>query len=221
MLVRALIDADTLYRRHVRNQLTWQALMGLFELCWSPRVLAEARAHLIERNLAKFGEGRADRVDVVLGTVTNALHGAGAGFEVPERQVADYERQMTNDPKDRHVLAAAVAVSATVVITSNKKDFTRRDTAPWGVRALTADEFLLEQLAADTIDAVSAALGEQASFLGVGVPQLLAVSGDATDRRQAFMPQFVAAYEAASGIERGRSGPIMRKLKPPNSRQRG
>lgn len=205
MLVRALIDADTLYRRHVRNQLTWQALMGVFELCWSPRVLAEARAHLIDRNLTRFGEERADRVDVVLDTVTNALQGAGAGFEVPERQVAEYEGQMTNDPKDRHVLAAAVAVGATVVVTSNKKDFTSRDTAPWGVRALTADEFLLEQLDAATVDAVSAALGEQASFLGVDVPQLLALLGDAKDRRQPFLPQFVAAYATASGIQRGRS----------------
>lgn len=203
MLVRALIDADTLYRRHVRNQLTWQALMGVFELCWSPRVVAETRAHLIERNLAKFGEERADRVDIVLDTVTDALQGTGAGFEVPEEQVADYEGQMTNNRKDRHVLAAAAAVSATVVITSNKKDFAPRDTARWGVRALTADEFLLEQLDADTFDPVSAALGEQAGFLGVDVPQLLALLGDATDTRQAFLPQFINAYEAASGIRRG------------------
>jgi predicted nucleic acid-binding protein len=202
-LVRALIDADTLYRRHVRNQLTWQALMGVFELCWSPRVLAETRAHLIERNVARFGEKRAGRVDVVLGTVTDALQGAGAGFEVPEEQVAEYERQMTNDPKDRHVLAAAVAVSATVVITGNTKDFARADTTPWGVRALTADEFLVEQLDVDTVDAVTAALGEQASFLGIDVPRLLALLGDATDKRQAYLPRFVAAYRVQSGIRRG------------------
>lgn len=202
MLVRALIDADTLYRRHVRNHLTWQALMGVFELCWSPRVLGEARAHLIERNVAKFGEERAGQVDVVLGTVTDALQGAGAGFEVPEEQVAEYEGRMTNDPKDRHVLAAAVAISASVVITGNTKDFASGDTTPWRVRALTADEFLLEQLDADTVDAVTAAFGEQASFLDVEVPQLLALLGDSTDRRQAFLPQFVAAYEVKSGTRR-------------------
>lgn len=202
MLVRALIDADTLYRRHVRNHLTWQALMGVFELCWSPRVLDETRAHLIERSVATFGEERADRVEVVLGTVTEALQGAGAGFEVPEEQVAEYEGQMTNDPKDRHVLAAAVAISASVVITGNKKDFASEDTTPWGVRALTADEFLLEQLSADTVDAVTAALGEQASFLDVDVPQLLALLGHSTATRPAFLPQFVAAYEARSGTQR-------------------
>jgi len=112
VLVSALIDADTLYRRHVRNQLVWQALMGVYELCWSPRVLAETRSHLIGRNLAQFGEERAERVDVVIGAVTDALQRVGAGFEVPDEMVIGFEGQMTNDAKDRHVLAADYEATA-------------------------------------------------------------------------------------------------------------
>ena len=45
--LRAVIDADNLYCRHTRNLLVWHALEGMFELCWSTRILAETRKNLI------------------------------------------------------------------------------------------------------------------------------------------------------------------------------
>jgi hypothetical protein len=44
---RAVIDADTIYRRHARNLLVWHALEGLFQLYWSRRILDETRKHLL------------------------------------------------------------------------------------------------------------------------------------------------------------------------------
>ncbi|MCZ4088670.1 PIN domain-containing protein [Sinorhizobium psoraleae] len=35
----------------------------------------------------------------------------------------EIEPDMRNDPKDRHVVAAAVAAEATVIVTSNVRDF--------------------------------------------------------------------------------------------------
>jgi hypothetical protein len=60
----------------------------------------------------------------------------------PEALVTDYEQHvgaMQNDPKDRHVLAAAVSAKATMVVTQNLKDFRW---TPAGVSALSADDFL-------------------------------------------------------------------------------
>jgi predicted nucleic acid-binding protein len=53
---------------------------------------------------------------------------------------------MTNDLKDRHVLAAAVRAKAPIIVTFNIKHFTAQSLAPWKVKALTPDAFLVEQL---------------------------------------------------------------------------
>jgi hypothetical protein len=53
---------------------------------------------------------------------------------------------MPINEKDRHVLAAAVASGAQIIVTQNLKDFPAKDLAPLEVEALSADEFLLHQL---------------------------------------------------------------------------
>ena len=60
----------------------------------------------------------------------------------PEAQVTDYGPlipAMTNHPKDRHVVAAAVKAGAQVIATANLKDFA---TLPEGIEAQSPDEFL-------------------------------------------------------------------------------
>ena len=57
---------------------------------------------------------------------------------------------MTNHPKDRHVLAAAVASGAALIVTANLKDFPAGACDPHGVTAVHPDDFLLDQLDLDT-----------------------------------------------------------------------
>lgn len=52
---------------------------------------------------------------------------------------------MTNDPKDRHVLAAAVHAKARIIVTFNIRHFQSAALAPWKVTALTPDSFLVQQ----------------------------------------------------------------------------
>jgi hypothetical protein len=52
---------------------------------------------------------------------------------------------MTNHPKDRHVLAAAVRCGAHAIITDNKKDFPPESLYPYDLDCLTSDEFLVHQ----------------------------------------------------------------------------
>ena len=65
------------------------------------------------------------------------------GSLVPERKIKRLEPTMGNHENDRHVLAAAVAIGAEVVVTFNTRHFSAEDCSDFGVEALEPDEFLL------------------------------------------------------------------------------
>ncbi|MGK7951487.1 MAG: PIN domain-containing protein [Xenococcaceae cyanobacterium] len=51
---------------------------------------------------------------------------------------------LKNDPKDRHVLAAAIAAKADTIVTSNLSDFPQNTLEPYKIKAVSPDEFLVE-----------------------------------------------------------------------------
>jgi hypothetical protein len=53
---------------------------------------------------------------------------------------------MTNDPKDRHVLAAGIRATCEVLVTFNLKDFPDESVAAYDIEIVHPDEFLLDQL---------------------------------------------------------------------------
>jgi hypothetical protein len=57
---------------------------------------------------------------------------------------------MANDEGDRHVLAAAKAVGAEIVVTFNLAHFAEEHTSPHGIEAIHPDEFLQSQLSLDS-----------------------------------------------------------------------
>lgn len=93
--------------------------------------------------------------------------------------------QLENDPKDRHVLAAAVYGRASIIVTFNLRHFRPEHLEPWGVRALHPQSFLLEILRMER-PAVVAKLHQQAADRGRTLPQLL-------DVLHKTVPEFVAA----------------------------
>jgi hypothetical protein len=68
---------------------------------------------------------------------------------------------MRNDPKDRHVVAAAVKAGAQVITTANLRDFAE---LPDGVEAQSPDEFLCNLFDLDP-DGFEELLREQAADL--------------------------------------------------------
>ncbi len=63
----------------------------------------------------------------------------------PEALCTGYEHlipAMTNQEKDRHVLAAAVKARASLILTFNLGDFRDADLAPWGLKAKSPDDYL-------------------------------------------------------------------------------
>jgi hypothetical protein len=93
----------------------------------------------------------------------------------PDAMVTGYEdliASMTNHPKDRHVLAAAVRCGAHAIVSGNVKHFPEESMAPYGLECLTADDFLAHQYHLNP-DAFIEVLVEQAHDIGWSLPQLI------------------------------------------------
>lgn len=197
---RAVIDADVLYRRHPRNLLVWHALAGLFKLHWSARILDETRRGLIERNVSRHGEPRPGDVDRTLTRFTRAIERTRTGSRVPDAEIAEHEPHMPNHPKDRHVLAAAVAIGAPVVVTTNIRDFVVYDAAEFRIAPQTPDDFLTSLLDENSCDSAMGALERQATFHDWTVPQLLALLAAVRADRPAVAPRYVQRISKLAGI---------------------
>lgn len=120
-----------LYPLPLRDTLLRAAEAGLYRLHWSAKILEEVTCNLIKRG--KMNPVQASRLQEVLQEAFPQ-----ASIEVPEALID----VMTNDPRDRHVLAAAVRAGAQVVVTFNLSDFRDEDLQPWDVEAQHPDVFL-------------------------------------------------------------------------------
>jgi len=58
---------------------------------------------------------------------------------------ANLVASMTNDGKDRHVLAAAVRTGAHAILTENVKHFPAESVEPYNIDVLTPEQFLARQ----------------------------------------------------------------------------
>ncbi|MBB2753853.1 UNVERIFIED_ORG: putative nucleic acid-binding protein [Rhizobium aethiopicum] len=129
----AVLDANVLFPMLLRDTLLRVASEGCFRVHWSPRILEE-----MTRNLVSDYGMDPSRAEALRTVMEEAFPEANAeGWE-------KIEPAMRNDPKDRHVVAAAVAAEATIIVTSNIRDFSNM---PDGIVAMTPDEFLTETFA--------------------------------------------------------------------------
>lgn len=85
---------------------------------------------------------------------------------------------MTNDPGDRHVLAAAVVGRADLIVTRNLRDFPRSSLLPYNLEALDPDRFLCAQydlaptLVFGVLEEQSAATGRRPGTRKISVEDL-------------------------------------------------
>nr|WP_033401563.1 PIN domain-containing protein [Actinopolyspora mortivallis] len=131
----AYLDSCCLVPINLTDVLLRLAEAQTYRPLWSERVLDE-----VERNLplvSSMTSAKAHRRVRMMRT------------QFRDALVTDYESlipSMTNDHKDRHVLAAAVRGGAAVLVTANTKDFPYEATEPYDIGVVTPDEFLLDQL---------------------------------------------------------------------------
>ncbi|MFJ2897905.1 putative toxin-antitoxin system toxin component, PIN family [Streptomyces sp. NPDC087218] len=128
-----VLDTCVLFPNYLRDTLLNLAEAELYEPLWSTGILDELTRNVGER----IGDAKAKAiVEAMAGTFPDSLV---SGYEalVPA---------MTNDPKDRHVLAAAVRGQAQAVVTLNVKDFPAEASDPYEIEVLRPDDFLLDML---------------------------------------------------------------------------
>ena len=123
-----------LYPAHLRDTLLRLAECGLYRALWSADIVEELR-----RNLVEDGHN-ADSVDRL---------GAEMRTAFPDAEVGGYRSLIDGlscDPKDRHVLAAAVRSNAAAIVTFNVADFPAASVNPFEIDIIRPDAFLLDQL---------------------------------------------------------------------------
>ncbi|MGY5885037.1 PIN domain-containing protein [Modestobacter lacusdianchii] len=139
MTAPVLLDACVLVPQRLSSLLLTLAEEGLFEPRWSERILAETeRALTVKLGLSP------DRAMRRLTAMRQAFPEASVhGFE-------HLEEGLSCHPKDRHVLAAAIAAGAEALVTANVRDFPEASCRPHGVTVSDPDVFLLELMVRDT-----------------------------------------------------------------------
>jgi predicted nucleic acid-binding protein len=127
---RVVLDASVLYPASLRDTLLRAAERGLYSPVWSDLILDEVSRNLVADH--RIDESRSSLIAQLRRVFPRAE------VRVPENLI----EQMTNEAKDRHVLAAAVVARAEVVVTANLRDFRQGALSPYGIVALSPDTFL-------------------------------------------------------------------------------
>jgi hypothetical protein len=175
------IDACVLYPNLVRGIVLRLADAGLFRPAWSPRVLMEWRIAA-----ARSDDPSAEAVvDAITARMTATFPDAGV---IPDPAVE--QTLHLPDPADTHVLAAAIAAGAGVLLTFNLRDFPVRRLAAHGITPRHPDGFLWEMLSREP-EAAGQAIRETATRDGC-------VDTDAIRRalKRAHMPRLAKAWFA-------------------------
>jgi predicted nucleic acid-binding protein len=127
---------------------------------WSDDIFRELRSTLL-------------RMGYTMAQATRRISAMDAAFE--DAKVTGYERMvasMTNDPKDRHVLAAAVRCAAHAIVTDNARHFPPGSVKLYNLEILTPDQFLVRQFHSNE-ELLRERIAAQAVARGVGMEHLM------------------------------------------------
>ncbi len=134
-------DACVLYPAPLRDLLMHLAMTGLFRAKWTNQIHDEWITNLLK-----------DRPDLTLTQLTRTRQLMDS--HVLESLIEGYEQRIKSlalpDPDDRHVLAAAIESKASLIVTWNVRDFPDDSLKPYGVTAITPDDFVLDQIELST-----------------------------------------------------------------------
>ena len=144
---RAALDASVLVPMPLCDTLLHMAEAELFDPVWSVRILEEVERALVNR-LGVDPAKAARRIAMMSEAFQDAA--------VAPAAIEALEPAMTNDPGDRHVLTAAVAGHAELVVTSNLRHFPGAACESFGITPIGPDDFLLAQLDLDPVVALGA-----------------------------------------------------------------
>ncbi len=131
-----VLDTNVIYPIDIRDLLFWFAHYDLFTPKWIKHIFDEWIDVMLRKGVSQ---------DVADKRVRKA------NMAFPDGLVENYESLIEGlqlpDPKDRHVLAAAIKINANTIVTNNLKDFPKEYLSNFGLTAKNADDFIT-----DTID---------------------------------------------------------------------
>ncbi|GAB3801574.1 PIN domain-containing protein [Micromonospora zhanjiangensis] len=136
-LIRVVLaDANVLYSRVLRDYLLYAADQEIIAIAWSAQILTEVTEHLM-KNVTGFDQAAAQRL-------VEAMNRAFpyAEVEPDEKHWHTLAEVPLPDEDDRHVLVACHAAEATVLCTSNTRDFPAHLVEALGCEVLTPDQLL-------------------------------------------------------------------------------
>lgn len=180
MTRKVLLDACVLFPSLVRGILIGIAERGLFAPVWSERIFGEWRIAVARQH------GLDAEAEVVMAQADLTQRFPDASVEAwPEFEIQIH----LPDPADAHVLGAAIAGGADILLTFNLKDFPRRIVEPLGIEVQHPDGYLWSLL------------GEVPNMVNVAATHALDTAGIAPERRRAALkraklPRFAKALEA-------------------------
>lgn len=133
----ALLDACVLVPVALADTLLRGAEQGLYRPLWSTRILGETVAAIEEIHPDLQAGAARRRTDLMDRAFQDASVSGWDGL-LPALRLPN--------PDDAHVLAAAIAGRADVIVTLNLKDFPQAALEPYEIRGIGPGEFLLDQL---------------------------------------------------------------------------
>jgi predicted nucleic acid-binding protein len=131
----AVLDTNVIYPIESRDIFFWFASFDLYSPKWSQHIFEEWESVMRRKEIPNH-------------EVVKRIQRAHDAF--PDALVTNYDSLIDSlslpDPKDRHVLAAAIKSDANVIVTNNTKDFPSSYLETFGLMVNNPDTFL-----ADTI----------------------------------------------------------------------
>jgi hypothetical protein len=150
-----LFDACVLYPASLRDLLMYLAGTGLFQARWTDRIHDEWITNLLkhqpEINLERLARTRRKMNEAVLDSLITGHEPLIDTLQLP-------------DANDRHVLAAAIHAGASHIVTCNLRDFPSDVLAPFGIQAVSPDDFLA-RLIDENVEVVLAVVKRQRTQL--------------------------------------------------------
>jgi predicted nucleic acid-binding protein len=181
MVLSVILDSCVIYPMPLRDTLMRAAEAELYELHFSQEILDRATRKLVKNGRMKTDAKAAYLQDEIKRYFPEAI------VEVPEHLVT----KMTNNPDDRHVIAAAIVARAEVIVTVDMDGFPSEALAPWGIEAWHADDFLvyLDEQNPGTMIKI---IGEQSNELKVpkSVPEIIDKLETTNLNRKNRVPKF-------------------------------
>ncbi len=114
----AFLDACVLFPPNLRDVILTIAEAGICQIRWSPDVLDE-----MQRNVVKKAKIEFEKAESGASYLRNIMEDAFPDAMVAKGMYSLLIPSMPNDEKDRHVLAAAIAGRADLLVTANLKHF--------------------------------------------------------------------------------------------------